>query len=204
MIGNSKIGSRARLTDAQIRSVIHSQIIPSIVADSPSRIVDEMGICCGDARVDIAVINGKLHGFEIKSEADTLVRLQSQISAYNQVFDTMTIICGENHLDSIIKIIPDWWGIYSAKINFRKVELTKFRCSEINQGVSGLALAQLLWKSELIELLAEAGIKKGISQKRCLELWQIAAKTFSISALQFKVREMLKVREHWRLDLQQT
>ena len=108
LIGNHAVGGPARLTDAQIRKVIHSQIIPLIVAGSPSRVVDEMEICCGDARVDIAVINGKLHGFEIKSEADTLARLQGQISAYNQVFDTMTIICGKNHLDSIIETIPDW------------------------------------------------------------------------------------------------
>ncbi|HTX21709.1 MAG TPA: sce7726 family protein [Candidatus Aquilonibacter sp.] len=203
LIGNSKIGGRARLTDAQIRKVIHSQIIPGIVADSPSRIVDEMKICCGDARVDIAVINGKLHGFEIKSEADTLLRLQGQISAYNQVFDTMTIICGENHLKSVVKLIPDWWGIYSARVRFGKVELTKFRCPEINQAVSALALAQLLWKSEMLALLKDAGIKKGISSKPCRELWKKVSETFSTETIQSKVREILKFRE-WRLDLQQT
>ena len=203
LIGDNKIDGRVRLTDAQIRKVIHSQIIPGIVANSPSRIVDEMEICCGDARVDIAVINGKLHGFEIKSEADTLARLQGQISAYNQVFDTMTIICGENHLGSIVKMIPEWWGIYVAKINFGNIELTRFRCAEINQTVSGLALAQLLWKSEMLVLLAEAGIKKGISNKPCRELWQKVSETFSIETLQSKVRDILKFRECWRLDLQQ-
>jgi hypothetical protein len=203
LIGTNTIGGRARLTDVQIRKVIHSQIIPSIVADCPSRIVDEMEICCGEARVDIAVINGKLHGFEIKSEADTLARLDGQISAYNQVFDTMTIICGKNHLDSITKMIPGWWGIYSAKINFGKVELTKFRCAETNQAVSSLALAQLLWKSEMLALLAEAGVKKGIASKPCRDLWQKVSETFSTDTLQSKVREILKFRECWRLDLQQ-
>jgi hypothetical protein len=204
LIMDNKIGGRARLTDAQIRKVIHCQIIPGIVAGSPSRVVDEMEICCGDARVDIAVINGKLHGFEIKSEADTLVRLQGQISAYNQVFDTMTIICGKNHLDSVMETIPGWWGIYTAQTNFGKVELTRFRCAEINQSVSGLALAQLLWKSEMLVLLADAGVKKGISSKPCRELWQKVSETFSTESLQSKVREILKFREGWRLDLQQT
>jgi hypothetical protein len=203
LILEKKIGDRPRLTDAQIRKVIHSQIIPGIVAGSPSRVVDEMEICCGDARVDIAVINGKLHGFEIKSEADTLARLQGQILAYNQVFDTMTIICGENHLSSIIKLIPEWWGIYSASVSFGKVELTKHRCTEINNSVSGLALAQLLWKSEMVVLLADAGIKKGITGKPCRELWKKVSETFSTETLRSKVREVLKFRECWRFDLQQ-
>jgi hypothetical protein len=204
LILNKSIGGQSRLTDIQIRKAIYSEIIPNIVATCPGRIVNEMAICCGDARVDIAVINGKLHGFEIKSEADTLVRLQGQISAYNQVFDTMTIICGKNHYDSVVKIIPDWWGIYSARLHFGKVELTRIRYPEINQQVSGFALAQLLWKSELVALLANEGIKKGISRKPCRELWKIISETFSTSALQSKVREILKVRANWRLDLQQT
>jgi hypothetical protein len=203
LIRQNKIGGRSRLTDFEIRKVIHSEIIPSIIAGSTSRIVDEMEICCGDARVDIAVINGKLHGFEIKSEADTLARLDGQILAYNQVFDTMTIICGKNHLDAVSEMIPNWWGIYSAKINFGKVELTRFRCAEINQEVSGLALAQLLWKSEMISLLAEAGIKKGVSNKPCRDLWKKISETFSTQTIQSKVREILKFRECWRLDLQQ-
>ena len=91
-----------------------------------------------------------------------------------------------------------------AKINFGRVELTKFRCAEINQSVSGLALAQLLWKSEMLVLLADAGIKKGITSKPCRELWKKVSETFSTETLQSKVREILKFRECWRLDLQQT
>jgi len=201
MIG---LNRRMRLTDAEIRKRIHVEIIPTIIGDTHNRVIDEMGICCGEARVDIAVINGKLHGFEIKSEADTLERLEGQILAYNQVFDTMTIICGQNHLDSIISLVPEWWGIYSAKINFGKLELTKIRCSELNHSVCRLALAKLLWKSELLMLLAEAGVRKGVSNKPCRELWKRVSEIFTTETLQIKVRETLKSRECWRLDLQQT
>jgi len=195
--------AKKRITDSDIRRTIHANLIPDIVGDSFSRVVDEMSICAGDARVDIAVINGKLHGFEIKSEADTLARLEGQISAYNRVFDTMTIICGENHLDAVIEIIPAWWGIYSVKYNYSTVQLTRVRYTEINQDVCGLALAQLLWKSELTALLNEAGINKGISSKPCRLLWEIVAKTFSTDTLQTKVRELLKIRADWRSGLQQ-
>jgi len=195
--------NQSRLTDVAIRKVIHAQIIPQIVGDSPSRVVDEMSICAGDARVDIAVINGKLHGFEIKSEADTLARLEGQISAYNRVFDKMTIVCGKNHLDAVKGIIPQWWGIYSVKYNFSEVELTRIRYAEINGDVCGLALAQMLWKSELTALLSDAGVSKGISSKPCRELWKLVSSTFSTNTLQDKVREILKIRADWRSGVQQ-
>lgn len=38
-------------------------------------IVDELPICWGDARIDLAVINGRINGYEIKSDRDTLDRL---------------------------------------------------------------------------------------------------------------------------------
>lgn len=187
------------ITDADIRRAIHAKIVPEVVGDSYGRVVDEMTICAGDARIDIAVINGKLHGFEIKSEADTLVRLAGQISAYNRVFDMMTIICGENHLEAIKEIIPHWWGIYSVKYNFGTLQLTKVRYAELNQEVSGFALAQLLWKSELTALLKESGIKKGISNKPCRELWEIVSNNLSTGLIQTKVREILKFRAAWRV-----
>jgi hypothetical protein len=191
------------MTDSDIRRAIRANLIPDIVGDSPGRVVEEMTICAGDARVDLAVINGKLHGFEIKSDADTLGRLKGQISAYNRVFDTMTIICGERHLEVVKTTIPDWWGIYSVKYNFSTVELTKQRCAEINRAVCGLALAQLLWKSELAALLNEAGVKRGVAGKPCRELWRIVSNTFPTSALQDKVREILRIRADWRVAAQQ-
>jgi hypothetical protein len=202
----SEVGhsNQSRLTDAQIRKAIHAEIIPTLIGDSESRVLDEMAICSGEARIDIAVINGHLHGLEIKSDVDTLERLQGQAATYSRVFDTVTIICGESHVDKVIAMIPEWWGIYSAKVHFGSVRLTRIRCFEFNENVERYSLAQLLWKPELTTLLSEAGIKKGISNKPCRELWKIVSDTFPTPALQIKVRELLKIRACWRLAPQQT
>jgi hypothetical protein len=53
-------------------------------------IIDELGLCRGTVRVDIAVVNGVLKGYEIKGDQDTLRRLASQAATYNRIFDTMT------------------------------------------------------------------------------------------------------------------
>ena len=53
--------------------------------DSNTRIVEELGLCQGVARVDLAVVNGTIHGYEIKSERDTLTRLSGQAEIYNHI-----------------------------------------------------------------------------------------------------------------------
>jgi len=195
---------RRYLTDVDLRQAVHAEIVPTLAGNSPTRILDEMAICAGEARVDIAVINGRLHGFEIKSEADTLARLEQQTAAYNRVFDTMTIVCGENHFASVESSVPAWWGIYTAKLSEGKVKLSGLRQSGMNNNVDNFSLAQLLWKSELVQLLLGAGINKGISRKPCRELWGMVAESYPTCELQSNVRKILSIRANWRPDLQQT
>ncbi len=58
--------------------------------DDHTRIVEEMGVWSRFVRIDIAVINGKLHGFDLMSARDTLDRLPKQAAFYNQVSDRVT------------------------------------------------------------------------------------------------------------------
>ena len=39
---------------------------------SSTRIVDDLGLRHGVARVDVAVVNGIIHGYELKSDKDNL------------------------------------------------------------------------------------------------------------------------------------
>ena len=43
--------------------------LPITPVTQPPLLIHELGVCAGLARVDIALVNGSLHGFEIKSEA---------------------------------------------------------------------------------------------------------------------------------------
>ena len=45
-------------------------------------IIDELGLAHAQSRIDLAVFNGHLHGYEIKSAGDTLERLPRQLSFY--------------------------------------------------------------------------------------------------------------------------
>jgi hypothetical protein len=182
---------KSRLRDKDVRAAIYRDLIPKFVAGSPSRVLDEFSVCNGESRVDVAVINGKLHGIEIKSEADTLERLSRQIDSYNRVFDTVTIVCGQNHLEIIETLVPGWWAIYyAATTESGQIALVEHRVGGINNSVDACSLAQFLWKREIVFLLEAAGYKKGAALRQpCRGLWPLIAEAYDLSDLKTAIRE---------------
>lgn len=99
------------------------------------------------SRADFLVINGETKSYEIKSKIDTLNRLEKQVSDYGDVFEFNTVVIDKLHLNNVLKIIPEYYGIlyfegakkvihrepiYSPKLNpnaqlglFNKKELIK-------------------------------------------------------------------------------
>lgn len=161
------------------------------------RIIEELAVCDGEARVDIAVANGKLCGYEIKSDADTLERLGTQQKCYDKTFDKITIVVGEKFEDKIDNYVPDYWGIYIVSEKSEGNEIRKRRSAKINKKVEARALLELLWKEEIIELLKEAGIK-GISGKNRRLLRDMVIENISKKEIADYTRETLKYRQNWR------
>ncbi|MHB9937883.1 hypothetical protein CF098_07620 [Clostridium sporogenes] len=189
-----------KIYDADIRKVLYDSFIlnESFINDLSTKVIDEMDVCLGRSRVDIAVINGALHGFEIKSEQDTLERLPSQIESYNKIFDTLTIVACEKHIEKIFNIVPKWWGIYSVFENNGNLKLKKRRKVKINNNVDSLSLAELLWKDELLQLLSSNGIIKGTKSKTRKALCSIVVENIDNGSIKKFVKEKLKSRESWR------
>jgi hypothetical protein len=103
------------MKDIHIRTALKSKLLSHYAKDPSTLIVDELGLRHGAARVDVAVINGVIHGFELKSDCDTLKRLPSQIKVYNSVLDRITLVVGNRHLKDSINLVPKWWGIKGPK-----------------------------------------------------------------------------------------
>ena len=186
--------------DIDIRIAIREKILADYYADSNSRVVEEMGIFQGVSRIDIAVIGDSLYGYEIKSENDTLYRLNHQLQYYRQVFDYLTFVVSVKHENSIKSVLPEWCGliVVSEQAQPDSLLLTHKIKPERNPEINSLAIAQLLWKDELLCILNNIGIKKGLSNKSKRYLWQIAADNFSIKELSELVRQFLKKRTEWR------
>lgn len=80
------------LNDSMVRELLLEDLYSQYKDDPNTRIVNELGIDFGSSRVDVAVINGNIHGYEIKSDLDTLERLPRQMTYYNKLFQRMTIV----------------------------------------------------------------------------------------------------------------
>jgi len=59
------------LCDYDIRAALKDKLRKEY-AGTNTIIVDKLPICWGDTRVDIAVVNCSLHGYEIKSDRDNI------------------------------------------------------------------------------------------------------------------------------------
>lgn len=56
----------------------------------------------GECKADIAILNGTGTVYEIKSERDSLSRLERQVETYKKVFASVFVIAGENHVDAVL------------------------------------------------------------------------------------------------------
>ena len=98
--------------DCDIRLALEARLVQQH-GDEPDTIIrHEVGICAGKRRIDMAVVNGELTGYEIKSDMDTLARLVGQANAYGSVLDRVVLVTTERHVDSALPLLPDWWGRY--------------------------------------------------------------------------------------------
>jgi hypothetical protein len=111
--------------------------------------------------VDVALINGCLAGYEIKSEVDSFARLQMQQASFSSVFERMTLVVTHCHLRAAPRAVPPWWEILEAQGgNFKVV-----RRGRANPNLNLEHLLYVLTKPELLRM--EDELKSGaISAKR--------------------------------------
>lgn len=167
-------------------------------ADDDSLIVQELGLYQGATRVDIAVVNGELAGYEIKSATDTLDRFPHQQELYSQILDRAWIVAGRERFNALEDTLPDWWGIIEIVPTRGGLELNTVRPASVNQHVDPLGVAQLLWRDEAFALLVARGADAGARTKPRRLLWARLVDTYALDDLRAAVRETLKARQDWR------
>jgi hypothetical protein len=186
------------LRDRDIRASLHAHLATEHAGEHDTLLVDEMGILRGAARVDLAVVNCSINGFEIKSEADRLHRLARQRDAYGAVLDTVTLVTCRHHLAAARSVIPAWWGIIVATAPDGGVALRRTRRARPNRRIQPTALASLLWREEALELLDQHRLVNGLRSRPNGVLWTALAESLPLAALSDGVRAALKARSNWR------
>ncbi len=178
--------------DPDIRSVLMRELSQQFSDPSHDLIIQEFG--CKSARIDVAVVNGSLHGFEIKSDSDSLTRLDRQIEQYSRIFDFVTLICGHKLFATARKIVPRWWGLRLARFQNGGVTLTEIRRPKQNSSQDKAALARMLWKDEALRCLRREGYKAYASKHSANEIWDEAARRLGVKTLADEARSAIKAR----------
>jgi len=187
--------------DITIRSALKKYLTNRHAQDEKVRIIEELGVQHGTARVDIAVVNGIMHGYEIKSDQDTLQRLPGQMEVFNSVFDKITLVVGKNHLYQAINMVPEWWGIIVAKINNNgSVIFNLIRGEEFNKNQDSVSVARLLWREEALRILEKNNEANGFYSKPRDFIYEKLASVLDQEALSEEVRERIFLRTDWRPD----
>lgn len=159
-----------------------------------TRIVEEMGVWSGSVRIDIAVINGHLSGYELKSDRDTLERLPHQIGLYGHVFDFLHLVVGKRHMEKACRIVPEWWGVKIAVDREGVVELHQYRGSLPNPNLDPYLIAELLNKAEAVKVLDSFGLANGWRSKKIQLIHERLANELPLDELRKQVRTILKGR----------
>jgi hypothetical protein len=178
------------LLDRHIRQALKTTLRKQ---DSTAAIIDEMPLLRGRGRADLAFVNGKLCGYEIKSEADSLIRLGMQTENYEAVFELNTIVAAKKHLGLARSRIPQTWGIIEAKIINGQIQLHEHRRARPNHKLCNSALTRLLWKEECLLILRKNAISVRPNAS-VLEIWN-RVETMDTKYLCGEVRAALKRRQ---------
>lgn len=118
-----------KLDDNEIREALISRL--STYKDC--KVYEELTVPSGKARADVVAVNGHVVAYEIKSDFDSIKRLDTQIPEYDKNFEMNYIVVGSKFADSIADLVPDYWGIIIAsKTRINTVRLSFVRKAKLN------------------------------------------------------------------------
>ena len=191
--------TKLKTKDADIRVALHAKRLARLKGNPNTLVIDELGLAHARSRIDIAVINGCIHGYEIKSEKDTLDRLGSQISIYTTTLQKLTIVTAPKHLKEIKRRVPKWCGLISADIGSRGgIRFDVERNAATNPDVEPFMLAHLLWRDEVIDLLKLMSYSDKQLRRPRVHLYQMICEVMSIREITASIRTAMLRRPTWR------
>ena len=185
------------MRDYDVREAVRRHLALQHTNDTDTLIVEEMGVWSGSVRIDVAVINGELCGYELKSDRDTLERLPAQAELYSRVFDRVCLVVGSKHEGKARRIIPRWWSVMTATMGPEGARLRLVREGKSNPKPDPYLVAQLLWKEEALAALERLGLAKGWKSKGAAQIQQRLATSVNFAELSDIVRSALKSRAGW-------
>lgn len=103
------------------------------------------------SKADVVIFNGTTHVYEIKTELDTLERLEKQVYNYKKVFEFVNIVTVKSKLPMVEKLLDEDIGIIILTDNYTLKTVRKAKSNMDN--LDKEALFNLLRKNEYLKII---------------------------------------------------
>lgn len=191
--------TKSGTTDADIRSALHAKRLRHAKSHPGTIVIDELGLAHARSRIDVAVINGCIHGYEIKSAKDNLDRFSTQIDVYRQTLQKLTLVVAPRHVAIIMSRAPEWCGVIAAEQGPRGgISFHVLRNHVANPDINPVMMAHLLWRDEVIELLCQAGHAPKDLRRPRKQLYEMLCETMTPREIATSIRAFMGQRQTWR------
>ena len=167
-------------------------------------IVNEMVVANWSRRVDIAVANGRLHAYEIKSDADTLKRLPGQVELFSSHFDKLILVVASKFVSTVLSEYPSEVGVLEVVYENKKIHFRQARAGRIVETKDHKILSGFLTKLDMYKFLRMEGVTADISMARAdlIELMRSTSvrslRQYVISTVKEKYSDTFKAFENKR------
>ena len=147
--------------EPDMKAATINRLLAAGLLNRGNTVINEFTLAFHTRRADL-VITGRdrLLGFEIKSDSDTLDRLEGQINTYLEYFDKVIVVSAPKHIPNILKAVPsrvEVWENANDKIKVRQR-------GQIIPIKNPSKLIDIMTVQELLKLANELNIK--IENKR--------------------------------------
>ncbi len=190
------------LRDQDIREALVKKRLTRYTSKSDTIIIHELGLAHAKSRIDVATINGTIHGFEIKSTHDSLNRFPKQLEIYCKALQKLTLVVATRHIKRIYEMVPFWCGIIEVDTGPRGgILFHHLREPKRNPSLDLFILAHLLWRDEAKTILAVRGASKLELRAPRAELYRMLIADVTERELMKLIKSSMMQRQAWRDQL---
>ncbi|HHF3246137.1 TPA: sce7726 family protein [Vibrio alginolyticus] len=155
-----------RTLEPEIKSNVINYLIKRWALSSQDLIINEFTVGDFSRRVDLAVIkSSRLFAFEVKSDSDSLIRLEGQVSKYQEYFDKVIVVTAPRHTVRALELTPSNVGVWEISQGVITIK-RKGRIKAVN---SRKAFIEMMTAVELKKLSRSLQIPSPNVKRKTLE-----------------------------------
>jgi len=152
----------------------------------------------GSSRLDYARINGSSYAYEIKTELDSLEKLEKQIYDYSKAFEYIHVVCHPTHYLKVLEKVPSYCGIITYTSDKEGLPFSFKRKRTLNLEIDSKYQLSSLTIKELEKILKLEGLNTLLTDREEREELLLLKLTSKKINHHFKETVKRRFRKKWQ------